>query len=470
MRELADRASRPRLGDRYEIRRRLGAGGMAEVFHAWDQQLERDVTIKVLREKLLSSPAEVDRFRREALLLANVDSDHVIQIYDSHVEAQECYLVLRHVVGRSLDRIIEGGPLALGCAIQIALDVLDGLRDLHAGGVVHRDVKPANVLVDHHDRAILLDLGVARDRRRRGITPPTRTVGTVGFMAPEQRLSSHVDPRSDLYQVGLLLLYMTTTIDPRHLHPDALGREMLLWVPPGLVAVIKRALLPPDERFQDVDEMAAALHAIVDIPETVELSLDDIESVESEKASENDEPILLDRRKSRPHEVVVRRHPWWPRIVTALALAVVVVWSLGERLDIHAGVAAATPPTRPRVARAMPPIRHDVSTPAVEVVARQAAAPPVVASSSSPAVPRPTTGADMHRPTTRSEPLDSLINATSDGEGDLLRTAYTDELNGSTEEAIAAFRRYLREESDPEVSRIVQAHIDELVQTSIRGL
>jgi serine/threonine protein kinase len=236
------------LDTRYELRTRLGSGGMADVYVGWDRQLEREVAIKRLRRDIAAEPGGRERFRREALALAAVDSPHVVGVHD--VGPDGSYLVLRRAVGPTLAELVAAeGPLAPPRAVRIVAQVLDGLADLHAHRIVHRDVKPANVVIERRDRAVLLDLGVALDRRRPKLTPAGTIAGTPGYMAPEQeRRRGSIDERTDLYQVGLLLQHALT------------GDRAVVPIPPALVVVLHRALASsPLERFLSSEEMRRAL-------------------------------------------------------------------------------------------------------------------------------------------------------------------------------------------------------------------
>ena len=129
------------IGDRYEVQKRLGAGGMATVYLAWDTQLEREVALKALRPHLMAKPDEVARFRDEARLLARVDSDHVVPIYDSQFTGELCYIVLRRLVGSTLEQAVRTGRRNDATfALRVAADVLSGLIDLHRKNIVHRDI------------------------------------------------------------------------------------------------------------------------------------------------------------------------------------------------------------------------------------------------------------------------------------------------------------------------------------------
>jgi serine/threonine protein kinase len=249
------------LVGRYELRRPLGRGGMADVYLAHDTLLRRDVAVKILRQDLGSDPKITQRFVREGMALAAVESPHVVPIHDV-VVGEDTFLVLRYVTGRSLDALLAlEAPLSAERAIRLIGQILDGLIALHNRRLVHRDLKPANVLVDHGDHAVIIDLGVALDRRVPKITPADAIAGTPAFMAPEHKNGSQVDPRSDLYQVGYLLAHALTGVDPTPL--DAAAREQLFrLIPAPLDGVVRRALADrPDDRYADASTMQRAVLA-----------------------------------------------------------------------------------------------------------------------------------------------------------------------------------------------------------------
>jgi serine/threonine protein kinase len=255
----------PVLDDRYELRRRLGSGGMADVFLAWDRALQRDVAIKSVPVDA-SDPHGLDRFWREALALAAVESAHVVTVHDVYIDDASACLVMAYARGQTLDELLRDGALPPDRAVRLVGQVLEGLEALHASRIVHRDIKPANVVVDWKDHVVLVDLGVACDRRRPALTPADATFGTPGYMAPEHRESNRVDERSDLYQVGLLALFAVTGVDPAdHEGGGSAGVEAALaTVAPPLAEVLRQALArDPGRRFGCAGDMRGALEAAI---------------------------------------------------------------------------------------------------------------------------------------------------------------------------------------------------------------
>jgi tRNA A-37 threonylcarbamoyl transferase component Bud32 len=277
------------LDDRYELRGALGSGGMAQVYLGWDRQLLREVAVKLLRAEFVGDPYHVSRFRREAQLLAQVESPHVVPIYDMKFGAEHCYVVLRKLSGETLEaRVKARGALDSTSALAIVADVLAGLADLHRSGIIHRDIKSSNILLDRDDRATLLDLGAAVDAQcaTRSLTPPHHTVGTPEFMSPEQRSTGRVDERSDVYQVGLVLLYAVTGSRPE-VTEQGVRRPSL---PNALASILDRALHEdPAQRYQSAAEMRAAIIEASRQVETVE-----IEVCASQIVSEKESLIVLE--------------------------------------------------------------------------------------------------------------------------------------------------------------------------------
>lgn len=243
------------IAGRYEILSLLGSGGMAEVFAGRDRMLERMVAVKRPRRDTGVDAEISERLQREAIALASIDSPHVVAIHDVGATQHGVYLVMQRLVGRTLDEEIGAhGPVSAARACRIARDLLTGLAAIHASGLVHRDLKASNVLLDRSDRAVLLDLGAALHLRRRSLTAPGTLLGTPECMAPEQLAQGALDGRADLFQLGLILIYLVTgTMAGSAVDPTQLD------IPPALQGVIARALALVDARYASAGEMRAAL-------------------------------------------------------------------------------------------------------------------------------------------------------------------------------------------------------------------
>ncbi len=202
---------------RYEIRERLGVGGMARVFMGWDTTLERQVAIKILHEHLVEDPTFKERFDREAKLVATLNHPNIVQIYDYDtidVDGQMvCYMVMPYFPGRTLTDVLsesidKSEHLSNDRILEIMLDLSSALDYAHNHGMIHRDVKPSNVMFDEHDRAILTDFGIARLKEGGNLTQDGATVGTPAYISPEQAAGLPVDSRTDLYSLGIIAYEM----------------------------------------------------------------------------------------------------------------------------------------------------------------------------------------------------------------------------------------------------------------------
>jgi eukaryotic-like serine/threonine-protein kinase len=251
------------VADRYEVVGHLGHGGMAEVLRAHDRVLERDVGLKVLSSRRAADPTLRRYFRREALLAAKLSHPHVVAVHDTGEQDGQLYIVMELVEGGTLDdRLREDGPLAVDRAVEIAVAAASALTAAHRAGMVHRDVKPSNILFDGDGGVKVADFGLAR-----GVSATTRTseiYGSVPYMAPEQAQGDPVDARTDIYALGCVVYETLTGRAPftgdtpiqvisQHLHRDPPPlREQRDDLPAGFDAVIGRALAKdPDDRYPD---------------------------------------------------------------------------------------------------------------------------------------------------------------------------------------------------------------------------
>jgi len=261
------------LADRYAVGELLGRGGMAEVYLATDRVLDRPVAFKVLGGWLANDATFVERFRREALAAARISHPNLVAVFDAGSEDGVHYIVMEHVPGETLaDVLRKEGRLHPNRATRIAASVADALGVAHAARIVHRDVKPANVMLTPDGRTKLMDLGIARNIDGESITHASSILGTAGYVSPEQARGDPVDHRSDIYSLGCVLYEMLTGRQPfeaqdplamayKHVHEAPVPPTSLEpSIPPALEAVTLRAMeKEPAARFQSVEEMAAAL-------------------------------------------------------------------------------------------------------------------------------------------------------------------------------------------------------------------
>jgi eukaryotic-like serine/threonine-protein kinase len=260
---------------RYKIVRKLGTGGMANVYLAEDQELGRRVAIKILDDRHASDDQFVERFRREAQNAAGLSHPNIVSIYDRGEAEGTYYIAMEYLDGRTLkELIVSRGPAPVHVAIDYTRQILGALRFAHRNGIVHRDIKPHNVLVDSDGRLKVTDFGIARAGASE-MTEAGSIVGTAQYLSPEQAKGTSVDARSDIYSAGVVLYELLTGRVPftgdtaveiamRHLSavpepPSALRED----VPHELDMVVLRALAKdPEDRYQTAEEMDAELDRV----------------------------------------------------------------------------------------------------------------------------------------------------------------------------------------------------------------
>jgi len=259
---------------RYSVRHRVGAGGMAEVYCAEDLQLGRKVALKLLYGRFAEDEEFLERFRREASSAAGLQHQNVVSVYDRGEYEDTAYIAMEFVDGRTLKTVVtEEGPLPPARAIELTTQILRAARFAHKRGIIHRDFKPHNVIVDVDDRAKVTDFGIARA----GASDMTQTgsiMGTAQYLSPEQAQGLPVSAQSDLYSIGILLFELLTgrvpfegdsavaialkQVSETPPRPSVLNPA----VSPELESVVLRALeKEPAQRFADADEFADALEA-----------------------------------------------------------------------------------------------------------------------------------------------------------------------------------------------------------------
>lgn len=208
----------------YRIERPLGRGGMGEVLLAWDERLERHVAIKRIRSDKPIDPRNRARFRREARAIARLSHPVIVQIFDLVETSDGECIVMEYVDGKGLDQVLAGSPLPLGLVLKLGMEIADGLGQAHGKGLIHRDLKPQNVIVTPSEHAKILDFGLTRmlgreapgadSEAEEGLTQSGTLVGTASAMSPEQARGNPIDHRSDLFALGSLLYQMVTGRPP----------------------------------------------------------------------------------------------------------------------------------------------------------------------------------------------------------------------------------------------------------------
>lgn len=209
------------LGGRYRLDSRIGAGGMSTVYLAFDTVLERPVAIKLMHRHIASDADQLERFRREAKAVAQLNHPHIVTVIDAgeeHGEAEEegatPYIVFEHVDGETLKALVREGPLEITQALAYAIEIARGLGAAHERHIVHRDVKPHNVLLTAEGRAKITDFGIARQLSQQGLTMDGRVLGTTDYVSPEQALGQPVTGQSDIYSLGIVLYELLTGAVP----------------------------------------------------------------------------------------------------------------------------------------------------------------------------------------------------------------------------------------------------------------
>jgi serine/threonine protein kinase len=269
--ELRQRLART-LAGRYEITRLLGRGGMAVVFLAQDLVLERQVAIKVLPPDLSHDPRLIPRFQQEAKTAAKLDHPNIIPIYRVDSEAGLNYFVMKYVSGSSLEQLLEQGPLPVEKARRVLREAALALGHAHTRGIVHRDVKPANIMLEGDGRVVLTDFGISKALEGgSALTGTGNIIGTPHYMAPEQAKGLSVDGRADQYALAVVGYQILTGKQPfegsshsilyKHVfEPPPRIFEIRPEVPADLCEALDRALSKePDQRFATMEDFAAAM-------------------------------------------------------------------------------------------------------------------------------------------------------------------------------------------------------------------
>jgi tetratricopeptide (TPR) repeat protein len=265
-------AAEKALGDRYEIVRELGRGGMGVVYLAQDKTLDRPVALKFLGSLLDDSPEFKERFTREARAAAKVSHPNIVHVYDVQISPSNSYIAMEYVEGINLHRYLqEKGRLSPREAVNVMIQVCSALQAVHALGIVHRDLKPENILVSKGGLIKLMDFGLAKGIGSR-LTASMVVMGTPGYMSPEQVMAKDTDARTDIYALGLILFELLTG-KMAFSGGDVLKRQVTERIarPSSVVPdipveldeiVLKCAAKEPSERYQTVEEIIAALRRV----------------------------------------------------------------------------------------------------------------------------------------------------------------------------------------------------------------
>ncbi|MGW8062174.1 Stk1 family PASTA domain-containing Ser/Thr kinase [Streptomyces ziwulingensis] len=273
-----------RLGGRYELGPVLGRGGMAEVYHAHDTRLGRQVAVKTLRADLARDPSFQARFRREAQSAASLNHPAIVAVYDTGEDYIDNvsipYIVMEYVDGSTLRELLHSGRKLLPeRTLEMTIGILQALEYSHRAGIVHRDIKPANVMLTRGGQVKVMDFGIARAMGDSGMTmtQTAAVIGTAQYLSPEQAKGEQVDARSDLYSTGCLLYELLTVRPPfvgdspvavayQHVREEPQAPSVFdPEITPEMDAIVLKALVKdPDYRYQSADEMRADIEACLD--------------------------------------------------------------------------------------------------------------------------------------------------------------------------------------------------------------
>jgi hypothetical protein len=333
----------------YHLIAKLGEGGMGAVYRAIDTMVEREVALKCLKPEIAAQPGVLERFRREAVVLARLNHAAVAQLYTFFKEGNEFYMVMEYVAGETLERVVQTrGALPYPEALSLAIQMLEGVGHAHALGILHRDLKPSNVILTPTGNVKLMDFGIAQALGAARLTRDGRIVGTPEYLAPERIQGKPADARSDLYSAGVVLYEMLTGRLPFEAateyellvaqvekQPPA-PRELGIDLPPAVERAVMKALeKSPDERYEEAASFAEALSA----------ALGEAQGAPVEK------PAL------KPTRLVVEKPAWKRRgrartLVAAVAACVVLAaaatglwrWSHASPPPVETAFETATPP------------------------------------------------------------------------------------------------------------------------------
>ncbi len=367
----------------YRVIEQIGAGGMAKIYKAYQPRMERYVALKVLPQHYAEDPTFVERFNREARTIAQLEHQSILPVYDFGEENGITYLAMRYLEGGTLKNVLERGRLSIRDIEGLMTQICAGLDYAHRRGVVHRDVKPSNVMIDNEGAAYLTDFGIAKVLEGASeLTETGAAIGTPAYMAPEQALGKGVDSRSDIYALGVILYelicgrvpYQADTpmaVALAHIHePLPLPRTLNPEIPEPIEAVIIKALAKdPDDRYQTANELALALQGAIQqlgrkSTETTLLNL--ITQVSASKQDVAGAVALGERglpleevtpeRVTPPPPPVRRRFSPWMYAVAAVVLLVVGGLAGAGLLGLFRGAGEGQPSSAPPPTATLGPV------------------------------------------------------------------------------------------------------------------
>ncbi|MFN2616883.1 MAG: protein kinase [Thermoleophilaceae bacterium] len=306
------------IGGRFRLEERIGSGGMSTVYRAYDPTLERWVAIKLMHRDISTDPDQLERFRREARAVARLNHPHLVTVIDAGEDDGAPYIVFEYVEGETLkERIRRLGRLPVPEAVAYAIEIGRALSCAHAHRLVHRDIKPQNVLIDPEGRAKVTDFGIARSLESQGLTAPGRVLGTTDYVSPEQALGQEVTEQSDIYSLGICLYEMLSGEIPfkadtqvavamKHVRepmPDV--QRVRPEISAALAVVVERATAKETEnRYPNVDEMVRDLEEVLAI-EVARAGETQGEATTVLRSLSDDTAEFAPRRLRRPRRAVL---------------------------------------------------------------------------------------------------------------------------------------------------------------------
>lgn len=284
------------LGNRYELLEKIGEGGMSEVFKARDNKLNRFVAVKILKKELCDNPDIVEKFKGEATAVAALSDNNIVNILDVGTQDEINYIVMEYVKGKTLKDIIKQvGKMNYETAISVAIQIAKALDCAHRNNIIHRDVKPQNILVTEDGVMKVTDFGIAKSSNSETITNTSTIMGSAHYLSPEQAKGNFIDCRTDLYSLGVVLYEMVTgnlpfqadtavTIALKHLQEEVVPpKSVNSKIPESLNQLILKSMeKDPIKRYQNAKEMISDLQRIKDDP-----------NAKIDKEDDNDHTIIM---------------------------------------------------------------------------------------------------------------------------------------------------------------------------------
>lgn len=276
------------FAERYEVIEQLGRGGMGTVYRVYDQKIQEDVAIKILKSELAGEEGTITRFRNELRLTRKITNKNICKMYDLNDYQGLQFITMEYIAGEDLKSFIRrSGRVSIGKAISIAKQMCEGLHEAHDLGVIHRDLKPSNIMIDSQGNTKIMDFGIARSTEAKGITEAGVIIGTPEYMSPEQVEGADVDPRSDIYSLGAILYELVTGRPPfEGKTPMSVAfkhktskpqepRELNTQVPEELNRLILKCLEKDREkRHQNVDRLLEDLKELHETPSTGQIKVE----------------------------------------------------------------------------------------------------------------------------------------------------------------------------------------------------